>query len=132
MSNKLKHLEFLQNIITRMNSNSFLIKGWTVTIVSALFALSKKDTDSRLLVVAYISIIAFWILDGYFLSQERQYRGLYDKVIKIDEDLIDFSLNAKDFDKGKNTWINCMFSNTIRLFYGILILIVLIVKILIS
>ena len=97
MSNKLKHLEFLQNIITRMNSNSFLIKGWTVTIVSALFALSKKDTDSRLLVVAYISIIAFWILDGYFLSQERQYRGLYDKVIKIDEDLIDFSLNAKDF-----------------------------------
>jgi hypothetical protein len=132
MSNKLKHLEFLQNIITRMNSNSFLIKGWTVTIVSALFALSKKDTDSRLLVVAYISIITFWILDGYFLSQERQYRGLYDKVIKIDEDLIDFSLNAKDFDKGKNTWINCMFSNTIRLFYGILILIVLIVKILIS
>ena len=36
---KLKHLEFIQNVITRMNTNSFQIKGWTVTIVSAVLAI---------------------------------------------------------------------------------------------
>ena len=132
MVKKLKHLELLQNVIARMNSNSFLLKGWAVTIVSALFALSKKDTDSRLLIVAFISIVTFWILDSYFLSQERQYRELYDEVVKIEENLIDFSMNAKGYDKGKNKWICSLFSTTLMIFYMFLILIVLIVKFLIN
>jgi hypothetical protein len=36
---KIKHLEFIQNVITRMNKNSFQLKGWTVTIVSAILAI---------------------------------------------------------------------------------------------
>lgn len=36
---KVKHLEFIQNVITRMNTNSFQIKEWTVTITSALLAI---------------------------------------------------------------------------------------------
>ena len=32
--NKRKHLEFIQQVITRMNANSFLIKGWAVTLGS--------------------------------------------------------------------------------------------------
>jgi len=31
MENKIKHLEMLQNVIARMASNSFIIKGWSVT-----------------------------------------------------------------------------------------------------
>jgi hypothetical protein len=58
--NKLKHLEFIQNVITRLNGNSFLIKGWSVTIVAALFALAAKDSDTRLLLVAYVPVFAFW------------------------------------------------------------------------
>lgn len=132
MDSKIKHLEFLQNVITRMNSNSFLLKGWTVTIVSAVFAVSKKDSDYRFLAIAYISIVTFWILDGYFLSQERQYRGLYKKVINIDRNAIDFSMNASEFNVGKNKWFNSMLSITLRIFYGSLILIVLLVKYILS
>ena len=33
-----KHLEFLQNNITRMNQCSFQMKGWAITIVSAFIA----------------------------------------------------------------------------------------------
>ena len=36
---QLKHLEFIQNVITRMNTNSFQIKTWAVTLVSALLAI---------------------------------------------------------------------------------------------
>lgn len=42
MENKLKHLDFLQLVITRMNVNSFSLKGWAVTLVSALFAFAAK------------------------------------------------------------------------------------------
>ena len=32
-----KHLEMIENIILRMANCSFLIKGWTLTIVAAVF-----------------------------------------------------------------------------------------------
>ena len=40
---KLEHLKMLQAVITRMASNSFMVKGWCITLVSALLALSAKD-----------------------------------------------------------------------------------------
>lgn len=35
---RLKFLEFIQNIITRMNANSFQIKAMCIAVISALFA----------------------------------------------------------------------------------------------
>ena len=37
--NQVKHLEFIQSNIARMNQCSFQMKGWMLTIVSALLAL---------------------------------------------------------------------------------------------
>ena len=45
MENKLKHLEMIQGIINRMASNSFALKGWSVTLVAGIFALSSKDAN---------------------------------------------------------------------------------------
>jgi len=78
--NKLKHLEFVQNVISRMAANSFLLKGWSVTLVAAIFALATKDGNPSLLPVAYLPAFVFWFLDAYFLRQERLYRKLYDEV----------------------------------------------------
>lgn len=114
---KIKHLEFLQNVITRMNSNSFLIKGWTVTIVSALFALASKDANINYVLVSYIAIPIFWILDGFYISQERQYRDLYKEVTTKTESEIDFSMNASKFDKGDRTWLRGILSKTLIPFY---------------
>ena len=38
MSSKLSHLEMIQGIVNRLSQNSFLLKGWTVVLVSGLFA----------------------------------------------------------------------------------------------
>lgn len=46
MSDKQKHLEFLQGAINRMAGNLFLLKGWTITLIAALFALS-SDRGQR-------------------------------------------------------------------------------------
>ena len=59
MEKKLKHLEFIQSIITRMASNSFLLKGWAITIVSALIAISIDKNNFGYLIISYFPILIF-------------------------------------------------------------------------
>jgi len=129
---KLKHLEFIQNIITRMNGNSFLIKGWAITLVSALFALAAKDANLNYVLISYIVIPVFWILDGFFISTERQYRDLYNEIRIFDEENIDFDMNASRFKIGDRKWINSIFSKTLIPFYGVSIFSTLMVMFLIG
>jgi hypothetical protein len=117
--NKQKHLEFLQGAINRMSSNLFLLKGWTITLIAALFALSAKDANRAYVLVAYFPALVFWMLDGYFLSQERKFRALYDHVRKLDESQIDFSMDTSPFKaEPRNTWLGAMSSRTLVLYYG--------------
>ncbi len=46
MEKKIKHLEMIESIIERMGNNSFQLKGWTVTLVTIIGALSAKE-DTR-------------------------------------------------------------------------------------
>ena len=67
--NKHKHLDFIQSAINRMAGNLFLLKGWSISLIAALFALAAKDANKSYFVIAYFSLLIFWSLDGYFLSQ---------------------------------------------------------------
>lgn len=130
MEYKLKHLELIQNIINRMASNSFLVKGWCVTLVSVLLALESQSSNAKYLLVALLPALMFWILDAYFLRQERLFRKLYDEVRILDEKTIDFSMNTSSFTK-TTSWLSAFFSQTLIIFYG-LILIAIIIAILIA
>ncbi len=84
-SNQVKHLEMIQDIINRMARNSFMYKGWALTIFAALIIFFTKDcifSISGLIerVIAMVPIFGFWILDAYYLRQERLFRALYDSV----------------------------------------------------
>ncbi len=83
MEAKLKHLDMIQGVINRMASNSFVFKGWSITIIAGLSAFAAKDTNNRLLVLSVVATILFWLVDAYYLSLERAYRDLYDKVAKL-------------------------------------------------
>lgn len=74
-----KHLEFLQATISRKAQNSFAYKGWTITLVSAIIALSQGNNSSGYL-AALVPLLGFWALDAYSLRQERLFRSLYDEV----------------------------------------------------
>lgn len=117
---KEKHLEFIQGIINRMGQNSFLIKGWAVTLVSALFALAAKDTNHRFVLIAYFPTIVFWMLNSYFLYKERVFRKLYNHV-RLQTNT-DFSLEVTGFDGGFWDWLNASLSITLILFYGVVFL----------
>ena len=94
---KMKHLEFVQGVITRMNTNSFSMKGWMITIVAAFLAVfvGSRDLNELYLFVAVIPTSLFWILDSYYLMLERKYRRLYDDI-KADIK-IDFDMNASAY-----------------------------------
>jgi hypothetical protein len=110
-----------------MNTNSFLLKGWSVTLVSALFALAADKANSKFVFIAYIPIAIFWTLDGFFLSQEKQYRKLYSKVAAKKNSEIDFNLDASEFDSGDRCWLSSIFTKTLIPFHGGLLIVVVLV-----
>ena len=101
MDNKIKHLELIQGIINRLSSNSFMLKGWAVTLVAGIFTIASKDADKMYFLIAYIPVIVFWFLDSYYLGQERLYRRLYNEVRTRQETEIDFSLDPTPFMNAK-------------------------------
>ena len=129
MENKRFHLELIQGVITRMAQNSFSLKGWAVTLVSALFALGAAGTERAFIYLAYLPSLAFWVLDAYFLRQERLFRELYDKTRHLNESQIDFSMSTAEFEAKCGTWWQTMTSRTLLVFYGALVGSILIVMI---
>jgi hypothetical protein len=115
--NNLKHLEFVEATVNRMSGTSFLLKGWSVTLVCALFALAAKDANNKYIVIVYVPILVCWVIDAYFLSQERMFRALFDHVRKLPDDTIDFSMDTSPFKTLKNSWGAAFFSGTLAFFY---------------
>ncbi len=126
MDRKLKHLDFIQGVINRLSTNSFLLKGWSVILVSALFALSANNSKIAFILLAFIPAIVFWGLDGYFLALEREYRRLYDNVRNHKPDDIDFSMKIPSVNDG---WAGATFSMTLLAFHGALIFAIFVVTI---
>ena len=112
---KIKHLEFIQNIITRHNTNSFQIKGLTVTIVSALLAVYASNNNLEFIWIGIIPTILFWFLDSYYLQLERKFRGLYNDVAGVSkepQEIKDMEMRPDLYKGGKYKFINVLFSNT--------------------
>ena len=118
MEKKQSHLEMIQGIVNRLSQNSFLLKGWNVVLVSALFALAANNTKLFFIYLAYFPAIAFWILDGYFLWQERLFRALYDYVRGLEENEIDFSMDTSMVKDRVASWGEVVFSKTLLIFHG--------------
>lgn len=123
-----KEIDLIQACITRMAQNSFLIKGWAISIVAVVLALADKAINASLLsVILLIPLISFWYLDAFFLRTERMYRQMYAWVLekrKNGEDDLLYDLNPSRFKDKVDSRLNIMWSETLRCFYGVPALIV--------
>lgn len=117
---KIQYLEFIQNIINRMNSNSFQIKEWMITIVSALLALYASSSNIIYVFVAIAPTLVFWFLDSYYLQQERKFRGLYDDVINLEKSIPSFSMDISKYVDGRYKFCESLFSKTTASLYLII------------
>lgn len=122
MEAKLKHLEFIEAAINRMATNSFLFKGWAITIAAALSGFAAVERLRGLIAIAVITSAMFWALDGYYLWLERRFVQLYAKVAAKDESQIDFAMDIDKTDKWR-TWLKTCVRPHLWLFYGSMILV---------
>jgi len=120
MENRRAHLEMIQAVVNRLSQNSFLLKGWSVVLISSLFALAAAQAHPLFAWLAFFPLLAFWGLDAYFLRQERLFRKLYDRVRGLDENQIDFSMDTTIVAAGVTPLSSVAFSRTLLAFHGTL------------
>ena len=99
-----KEIDLIQSCITKMSQNSFMIKGWLITLIAVVLALLPEKFDVKILCsVGCIAVICFWILDAFFLKTEKLYRMKYEWVIKnrMHSDEFLFDLNPYN----SNMWL---------------------------
>lgn len=129
----IKQLEFLQSNIARMNQNSFQMKEWAIVILSALlaiFAASINKTGSGnvgFIFVAIVPTFIFWLLDSYYLQQERKFRGIYNDVVLLTEeskriDIREFEIPLNKYKGSQYCFFRVMWSRTEWPLYFILII----------
>jgi len=122
---KLKHLEFIHNVIGRLAANSFWLKGWSVTLVAAIFAVAARDGTGSFLWVALIPAFAFWGLDAFYRGQEHVFRDMHDEVVAGDVDLM--SMQTEKYEKGFVGWLGDLFSRSVWPFHLALVVVVVVV-----
>ncbi|MFD9600678.1 hypothetical protein OG609_25965 [Streptomyces sp. NBC_01224] len=118
----IKHLEFIQAIISRLSNGSFLIKGWTLTVAGVFFGVLVGRPGWPLASAGLIPIVGFWLLDSFFLRQERLFRRLYDDVRRPGTGVELFSMNVQPYHSAV-PWFEVVRSYTVVNFYGMLALI---------
>ncbi len=118
---KIHHLSNILNVITRMGSNSFALKGWALGIMIAVYTFGNMNV-CKALFVTIVPLIMIWVMDSYYLMIERKFRLLYDYVRDKNTKETDFSMdyNSVSIKLGnakKLSLFNAMFSKTIIPFY---------------
>ena len=130
---KRAYLQMLQEPICRMSTISAIFKGFAATIVAGISAISYASTNIWVLGLSFLPVLAFAILDVYYLKLERKFRFLFDQV-RLDKHEIDFSMKLTNdpleiISAKARTW-DCIKSPGIYLFYPLMIAILVVVMIL--
>ena len=130
------YLNILQGIIKRMATNSANCKTWCVSLVSAILVVIADKNKPNYAWIALIPIVLFFVLDSYYLGQERNFREIYNNFVKelhSGEVTIDKLFVLKP-PKGMNV-VNLLFSSILSFsvypFYLTLVLTVIIARFLI-
>lgn len=131
----ISYLQMIQSNIERMSTSSAIFKGFAATIVAGIAAISFSEINIWILVMSFLPVICFLLLDVYYLDLEKKYRKLYQDVLTGKHD-VDFSLDIKQYSKDSKLGdsiadiLNALKSPSIILFYPWMIAILIAVVIL--
>ena len=120
-----QNLEFIQNVIGRMGYHGMFVKVCAVLLTTGLLlTVSRNLIGSVVDFLSILPIIVFWLLDGFFLFNERLYRKKYNNVrrsvIESDFNLDPIPCNATVLNVTGET-VKASFSKTLCAYYGALV-----------
>ncbi|WRG46289.1 hypothetical protein E5E39_07055 [Helicobacter pylori] len=79
----IEELKILQGVINRMAQNSLECKKWTLALVVGVLSLKVEAISNFYgLCVLGVLLACFYLLDAYYLMQERLFREQYQWLIK--------------------------------------------------
>lgn len=121
---KKEYLQMLQEPICRMSTISAIFKGFAATIVAGISTLSYSSINWWILGLSFLPVLAFAVLDIYYLKLERKFRFLFDQV-RTDKHEVDFSMKLTNdpleiISARARNW-DCIKSPSIYLFYPLMI-----------
>ena len=133
MENKIEYLQMIQEPICRMSTISAIFKGFAATIVSGVSVITYSEINIWILILSFLPILAFAMMDIYYLKLERKYRFLYDQV-RLEKHEIDFSIRLTsdplEIISARARTIDCLKSPSIYLFYPLMFVIPIVVLVL--
>jgi hypothetical protein len=112
-ADRIKHLELIQALVTRMESNSFLLKGWSLTSSAALFGFALEGTAPGLALAGMGASLALGTLDAFYLRRERLFRRLYEAVRTRDARVGEFSMDTSTFADEVETGVQTFLAPTV-------------------
>lgn len=128
--NKIEYLKIIQEPICRMSTISAIFKGFAATIVAGISLIPYETISELVLILSFLPVLLFAVLDIYYLKLERKFRFLYEQV-RLDKHDIDFSLQLTtdplELISAKARAWDCIKSPSIYLFYPTLITILVMV-----
>jgi hypothetical protein len=68
-----KEIDLLHEDIVRFDTISFQIKGWAITVWSALLAFGAKETVILVILASIPAMFTFWVMDALFKSYQRRH-----------------------------------------------------------
>ena len=118
---KIRHLEMIQGVVTRMASNSFALKALAVTLTAGVLAFTgaTKSPSAYIVLAALAPALLFWGLDAQYLRLESLYRRLYDAVRrdKVDAAAGPFSMDFRPHSSAEKSLFSIAISWSVSGFY---------------
>jgi hypothetical protein len=74
------HLPMVQAVVARQAGNSFMVKGWALTLATAVNAYALELGRPGAALVGLLPLLVLAAADLYYLRQERLFRDLYEAV----------------------------------------------------
>ena len=128
-TNRVCHLQMIQAVIARLGTDSFLIKGWAVTMAGVMLGFAVDSHSQRLAILSVTPTLLFWVQDSLFLRSERLFRLLHEEVRKPGSTIEPFFMNATssqfidEYDThDAGSWPRAFFRPTLLLLYSLLLI----------
>lgn len=126
---RIKHLDMVQAVVSRLGGNGFVIKGWAVTVAGAFQGFGITRENAWLALAGGLPTCLFWFLDASFLRSERAFRLLFERIRTGDVEPFFMNATAPDYleslderQRASVAWQSTILRPSLLYFYAALII----------